>query len=889
MKLSKAESLRTESIKKKVTLPNRILLAGAFVVLLFLAFFAGALLHKRGYLGGLRLQTESAVDSAVTTVENNVADELRLYQNNGLSTLTIDLKFKYYRQMLEKRDEALRVGILQTGDEDFVPITISLDDGPKMDARMRLKGDWTDHLEGDKWSFRIHLKDDNQILGFRQFSIQTPETRNFLYEWAFHQNLFEENILTTRYDFVNVMLNGELLGIYGVEENFTGELIESQGRRQGVIIRFDEDNLWDKWAYFYGNNIRFIGNGWSFTTEETADISTFQTGKISRDPVLTAEAETARSLLYSYEIGQLSASDVFDVQLMGRFFALSDLWAACHGTNWHNLRFYYNPITARLEPVVFDAIPFDECRKDSTQNFIFDAGNSIFNDDEIKRAYVEELYRVTRPGYIEALREKYDSQRQEYTQALQVEYVQNGLDINWQRLIERQDFLNLWFTPPNPVKGAYTVNGVNPGDTQAPTINIELTNISPMPIDVIRFEVDGEPIQTSGMEPASLSSYKGSDIVPGHALYSIPLADASNWSDPESLPQIDVVVHFGGLAQDIRVRLDGVMTPAEISLGPIPRSGGTEELLAAYPFISTSPNGDQMLVSPGIWDIRGDLIVPENTTLQVLAGTMLRFEPGAVLLARGRVNLLGTASEPVLLTAQDEQLGWGGVVVLNADKESLWKYARVDLTHGIERQGWILTGGITFFESDIILDHAIIGNNQTEDAINVVHGNFTFVDTLFENTFADAFDSDFSNGEIRDCKFQNIQGDAIDVSGTFAELSYIDLLNIVDKGLSIGENSHIQAANIMMDTVGIGVASKDLSTIDIRDSEIKNARFAGLAAYIKKPVYGPAMITAENVNIIDSFQLYVAQLGSTIQVDGEIILGQDLDVDTLYAEGILGN
>lgn len=867
---------------------NRFFIAGAVVSLLVLAFFSGALVHRAGYLGEIRLKAQSEVESAVDSIDKNVTDELRLYQDNGLSTLAIDLKFKYYRQMLEKREDALRIGILQVGDEDFVPAVITLNNGPKMDIKMRLKGDWTDHLEGDKWSFRIHMKNDGQIMGFRQFSIQTPETRNFLYEWIFHENLMNENVLTTRYDFVNVMLNGELLGIYGIEEHFTGELIESQGRRQGVIIRFDEDNLWDKWAYFYGNGPKFIGHGWSFTTEKTADLSTFQTGKINADPVLFAEAETARSLLYAYEAGQLPASEVFDVQLMGRFFALSDLWAACHGTNWHNLRFYYNPITTRLEPVVFDAIPFG-CNQDSNRNFLFDPGNSIFNDDEIKRAYVEELYRITRPGYVEEFRREYNSQAKDFTEALQLEYDQKGLDVDWERLIERRDFLDLWFSPPNPVKGAYTINGINPGDTQPAILNIELTNISPMPIDVVRFEVDGEPIQMPEIEPPSLSSHKGSDIVPTHSTYSTTLTDLSRWSDPNALPQIDVVVYFGGLSQEIKVKLDGLMTPAEITLGPIPESSGTENLLALYPFMSTSPNGDQLLISPGVWDIRGDLVIPKNISLQVSAGTVLRFEPDAVLVAHGAINLLGTENEPILLTAQDEDVGWGGVVVLHAEKESLWKYARVDSTHGIARQGWILTGGITFFDSNIYLDHAILGNNQTEDAINVVHGNFTFVDSMFENTFADAFDSDFSNGEIRDCTFQNVLGDAVDVSGTMAELSSLNLLNIGDKGLSIGENSHVQAVNIYMDTVGIGVASKDLSTIDIRDSKIQNARFAGLAAYIKKPVYGPASITAENVEIVNSLQLYLAQLGSIIEVDGETVQEQDLDVDRLYAEGILGN
>lgn len=889
MKLHQPEEQKPASSVVPKRQPNRIVGGAVIAVLLLFAFAVGIVISQMGLLGKWRLQIEPVAKNAVDTVDKNITDELRLYQDNGLPALTIDLKFKYYRQMLEKRDEALKVGILQTSDDDFVPATIALNNGPKLDMKMRLKGDWTDHLQGDKWSFRIHLKDDAQIMGFRQFSIQTPETRNYLYEWAFHQNLMEEGILTTRYHFVNVMLNGKLLGIYGIEENFTGELIESQGRRQGVIIRFDEDNLWDKWAYFYANGTKFIGNGWSYTTEKTADITSFQTSRIESDPVLSAEAATARSLLRSYESGELPASEVFDVRLMGRFFALSDLWAACHGTNWHNLRFYYNPITARLEPVVFDAIPFTECRQDATRNFIFDAGTSIFNDDKIKRAYAEELYRMTRPGYIESLRDKYDSQVQDLTGSLSVEYDPNELGINWQRLIERQGFLDLWFTPPNPVKGAYSVRGINPGEVEHATLNVELTNISPLPVDVIRFEVDGIPIQASALEPASLSSYKGGDNVPAYAMYFIPLIDARAWSDADNLPELDAVVRLGGLAHEIKVRLDGVMTPADISLGPIPESGSTEELLMVHPFLSASPNGDQLLISPGVWDVHGDLVIPENVKLQIAPGAILRFEPGAVLLARGAINMLGTANDPVLLTAQDAQSGWGGIIVLHAGQESLWKYARVELTHGIERQGWILTGGITYFASDIFLDHAIIGNNQTEDAINVVHGKFTFVNTEFENTFADAFDSDFSNGEIRDCGFHNIQGDAVDVSGTQAELFNLELGNIVDKGLSIGENSHVQAENIIMDTVGIGVASKDLSSIVIVDSEIRNARFAGLAAYIKKSVYGPATITARNVQIIDSAQFCVAQVGSTIQLNGETVEQQDLDVDRLYAEGILGN
>jgi hypothetical protein len=885
----KQESVNKKAVSLKL-LNNRVILTIGMVFLVLLAFFGGVFLQRKGLLGEIRTKLSTQVDTSMAEAEKNLSDEVRLYENNGLPTLAIDLKFKYYRQMLEKRDEALKVGILQTTDDDFVPATISYNNGPKMDIKMRLKGDWTDHLKGKKWSFRIHLTNsDDQILGFRQFSIQTPETRNFLYEWAFHENLINEGVMTTRYDFVNVMLNGELLGVYGIEENFAAELVESQGRRQGVILRFDEDNLWNKWAYFYENGTNFMGSGWSYTTEKTADITTFQTGKIRENETLAAEAETARSLLESFESGKLSASEVFDVKLMGRFFALSDLWAACHGTNWHNLRFFYNPITARLEPVVFDAIPFSECKQDATKNFIFDAGNSIFDDDEIRRAYAQELYRITRPGYIQTLRDQYDTEAQGYTSALLKEYAEKGLDMSWQRLIERQQFLNLWFSPPNPVKGAYSLSGINPGDTVPVQLRIELTNLAPVPVDVVGFEINGSPVDLGSIQPGSLASYKDSKVVPNYAQYSFNFEETPKWADPDHLPEIKAVIRLAGIPNDLKIDLNGAMTPAEISLGPLPPPVNLNDLLAEYPFLSASPTGDQILVSPGVWDITGDLVIPSSMKLIISAGTVLRFDPDSVIFTHGVLDVLGTENDPVLLTAKDPNQGWGGIVLLSAPGESIWKYAKIENTHGIARQGWILTGGITIFQSAIQLDHAIIGNNQTEDAINVVHGKFTFLNTLFENTFADAFDSDFSDGDIRDCTFQNIQGDAVDISGTHATASNLTITNITDKGFSIGEDSHIIADNIHMDTVGIGVASKDLSSVEIKDSDIRNTRFSGLAAYIKKPVFGPASIIAENVTITDTEQLCVVQKGSSILLNGKDYPGQELDVDKLYAQGILGN
>jgi hypothetical protein len=91
--------------------------------------------------------------------------------------------------------------------------------------------------------------------------------------------------------------------------------------------------------------------------DDSADIAIFRGNRVKADPVLDAEAKTAVAMLRSFQKGDLKASEVFDVEKLGTFFAVTDLWAGSHATVWHNIRFYYNPITARLEPVGYDANP----------------------------------------------------------------------------------------------------------------------------------------------------------------------------------------------------------------------------------------------------------------------------------------------------------------------------------------------------------------------------------------------------------------------------------------------------------------------------------------------------------------------------------------------------
>ncbi len=241
------------SVPKKPRDSSRIRKILISLIVVFLSFLAG-------------LYGKVELKSFFTTAIDSVNSEVLLYQPNSLETIFLDIPFDSLSKIQEKRSEALEIGVLLSSDDDFVPAAMRLGEGgTNIRIKLRLKGDWVDHLKGDKWSFRIHItENDESVLGMRKFSIQAPETRSFIGEWGYHQNLMQEGILTTRYEFVNVVLNGEYKGIYALEESFTQDLLESQGRREGIIFRMDEALFWERISQYNADKLVPLGDSIKF-------------------------------------------------------------------------------------------------------------------------------------------------------------------------------------------------------------------------------------------------------------------------------------------------------------------------------------------------------------------------------------------------------------------------------------------------------------------------------------------------------------------------------------------------------------------------------------------------------------------------------------------------
>ena len=113
-------------------------------------------------------------------IEHRTTKEYPVFDKNDALQFYID--DSDFEKLNEKRFSAFETGVLVNNDEDYSNVVL-FDGTDFLNAKFRLKGDLVDHIQGDKWSFRIKLKNGFAWKHLRTFSVQNPKTRHFLDEW----------------------------------------------------------------------------------------------------------------------------------------------------------------------------------------------------------------------------------------------------------------------------------------------------------------------------------------------------------------------------------------------------------------------------------------------------------------------------------------------------------------------------------------------------------------------------------------------------------------------------------------------------------------------------------------------------------------------------------
>ncbi|GAB5417832.1 MAG: CotH kinase family protein [Crocinitomicaceae bacterium] len=791
--------------------------------------------------------------------------------SSGAKVLKIEIPKSAQDSLNNFQRIALEQGVISSDQKEYVKAYVDVN-GEKAPVELRLKGDWTDHVETEKVSFRIKMGDGYAFDGLRTFSIQHPQTRSYAMEWFAHQLFEEEGILTTRYEMIPVIINGKNCGVYAMEEHFDKQLLEARKRREGPIMKFDESGIWA-----VHKNLKETGDYVGAPVIESAEISVFKKGRTKRTPTLFAQFKEAQSNMEKYRSGADNVEEYMDIESTAKYLALIELTNGKHGLTWHNQRFYFNPITQRLEPIAYDCFmevnllikqhELIALKEPDDHEFLLTQG--ILKDKKLLERYEFYLEKYSDPSYLSEMFDKLSGKIKKVEKLLSYEYPNITVSkehFEFNRTSITQDLPQVKGANLNPNYGGDF--GVLPDNFMYEEValkaNLEkynadssaqmsLRNFHSHPIEIIGYTVKGDGIGLIAMDPILLKAYGSGEskvvrfpVKPRRIHYK-----AANCGDqifkcnPEEWPQAKVKKSKWYDAE-------------------------RDESVA-----------DETYTISGKLTLNKGLIIPAYKELVIEPGAEIVLGSGAYFVSHAPVRAEGTEENPIIIRGTSESTQ--GFVCLSKEDSKL-THVTFDNLGTMHEENWRLTGAVTFYDASVSIDHCTFKNNHCEDGLNTISCNVTMSNSIVENTYSDGYDADFCTGSVTNSTFTNTGNDCIDFSGSEFKIINCTIEDSGDKGISGGESSTLTVVDCTINGAQIAVASKDASKVEVENITIEKSDVA-FSVYAKKAEYGPAILSVKSVKKNNAKELKLLEKGSVLNYKGKEYIGtKKFNIDEMYAQ-----
>lgn len=912
MKIDNLESLKN---KKQ----NRLIKISVIAVFLVIVLIIGFIFKDYSFVS----KQNNAVISSQSVVKKpevgfiDDQKEITELSKVNIPQLELFIKSEDFQKIKKKRYEAQKIGILFSEEQDEVRGYLKVNGSNPIEISTRLKGDWCDHLNDMKqWSLRIKVQNDESVMGMRRFSIQPNESRGGHKEALLLSYLRKEGILAPRYLYANIFINNKPIGVMAVEEFFSKELVESQGRPDSVFIGFDEEYYWRQRhinrQLHYGQLLRQTKDESKTHMSELKELPfrVFQENEVWKDPVLSLYYKEAIGLLRGYREGKISSENVFDMDLIAKWLAILHTWDNRHGLFYNNIRFYYNPITRLFEPVAFD-------------NW---GGSNIFFP-EFCLPVSSEVFRKKYIEYLGVIKKEIDSgEFFKYLSKLEKPIV-SVLQIQDKSIepVDKESFITTinQLTSSKSIftlfkKGQYREENKHSCflDSKQYVVDpildaflivycvkdkagnyLEFQNITDHEVFIDEIFYTSSTIRNKFnlIVKNSINIPPGKDLIPPYVTLEHRIRIPVKLFPESSKESYHVIATYdkNNVKKDIVAHK---IFPAFDKAKYKPME--MVEFFERFPFVKAKliENNSKIafIIPKGIWNIKENMLVPLDTPLYIEPGATLLFDKNVRLVLHSQLRAKGTKKEPIRFSSKKhnniffnfiDPNKWGGLVVLNASEKSVLENVMIEDIGSIKDDDWGLNGAITFYESDVSINSSLFSNNQTEDLLNIVRSKFIIANSQLKKTPSDAFDSDYANGKIINTVFSDIGADAIDISGSNVEAENVSINNAYDKALSIGEKSEFKGNKITIKNAGVAIASKDDSIANIENSCISDIKETVYMAYIKKNEYGKAKLIALNNKLNGFKHLAQALKPSIIEIDGIKQPYINFNVQTMYETG----
>ncbi|MBK8497402.1 MAG: hypothetical protein IPL52_00965 [Flavobacteriales bacterium] len=743
-------------------------------------------------------------------------------------------------------EEARERGVIMPEGNEYVDAEIG-SGADRFKAKLRIKGKLTDHVQGSKWSFRIVAKKDGGWRGMKRFSLQHPGTRNYLCDWVYHRLMANEGVIALRYGFLRVSFNEEDLGIYAYEEHFGPELLEQNGRLPGPLFRFDPALFWEH-RLNEMNKLRFDE---PYAAYQAAAVDAFGSSDLVKDDKLRGQFEEAVTLLDGFRRGEMTASQVFDAGLTARHHAILDLIGGHHSMDWSDVKFYYDPAAKRIEPVAyesFSAFPLKTLagsyRWVGHHEAAQDLHDQYFNDEQVFRAYVKHLERVSRKSWLDstfaAMKPALDSASATLYREFPYKELDRGIYYRNQKVIRK--LLN----GPKPFH-AYL------GDLAKDTVRITIVPIEGLP-----------------MEVHALLLPDGTRAVPvGNAI--VPCRRPGKLGEPFEIRfAVNGEVKRDGLKLGCSVL--GASTQREVEVFPhtFSVSADQDRLLRdrtpnakEFDFLVVDELAKTITIKPGAWKLDRTMVLPSGYRCMAVSPLKLDIVAGAEMISYSRLQWSGSPDMPIIIHSSDSSSH--GVHVIDAEGRSqLHRVVFSDLTrykYDQER-----SGDVSFHRSAVSFKQCVFaGTGATLLDVSVCAVD---LDACRFDHGSDQFESHFAQVTMNDATFELAHDDAISIEGGSAALNKVFIGGGKGIGVKGTKGAHVTATDLHIDRMGKGLegrqgARMQVSTMDAQEVPV-------IADAQKREMrYGPVAIELKGLKADATDASYEVGEGSSITLDGK--------------------
>lgn len=326
MKYFSRQSDKRRSIVVVLLIIVMIIMLGLSTNMLFVSNKLSAVVQKVPALLGINEQT-------TLTDISDIDDYFWGALTGALSTdkfPLVDMQVKQEGVILLNSDR-------ENGGRSFVPASFLIRDGENVQnikGKIRVKGDRKLHQESfAKMSFRVNLKGDDRLFGLEEFSIQDPVVRGYTWEFLIANIFSDEGLISLQSRIAKLSFNGEQRGLYVFEEVPSKVTVERNQRKSGPIFGLNED---------FGVGIDSVLDVYDYKDWSNSALY------LNAKELLLSQFAEARN-------GRSFSSEVFDVDEWAKYFALTDLFGSHHASVPKSVKFYYNPVIGKFQPVLFDA------------------------------------------------------------------------------------------------------------------------------------------------------------------------------------------------------------------------------------------------------------------------------------------------------------------------------------------------------------------------------------------------------------------------------------------------------------------------------------------------------------------------------------------------------